>query len=53
MEKLSRGGIYKPSAQAEVLKFFSRGGIYKPSLQAEIFQNPQEVEFINQDYRMK
>ena len=31
----------------------SGGGIYKTSLQADIFQNSQEVEFINHQYRLK
>ena len=34
--KLSRGGIYKPSVQAEIPQKFSKGGIYKASVQAEV-----------------
>ena len=49
--EFSRGGIFKPSLQAEILKNiqevellnqkyrFSRGRIYKPSVQAEVLKN--------------
>ena len=56
-----QAGILKHSQELEFTKQitgknitnFSRGGIYKPSVQAEVFQNYQEVEFINHHYRQK
>ena len=45
--------LYMAQGYRHKIAIFSRGGIYKPSLQAKILQNYQEVEFINNHYKLK
>ena len=49
---LKRWNLWTKITGINVVKSWG-GEIYKPTLHSKIFQNSQEVEFINQDYRQK
>ena len=53
IEKFSRGGIYKPSIQAEIFQNSQKVEFINQTLQAKMLEISEKTDFINHQYRQK